>query len=165
MTTRARELLPGVSDDSQVPETPRKKARRGDYQSYGGFRRRHCICSYGDECTAAWKSFVDAKDNRRCGYFYVRSSTSVMASVKHREVIYAHLFPKRVKDKPPAPQGHDEYVAYHHFDPSILQDNNAGPIKEVTAEQATPIGLQRSDQHPGKHIYFPAPNYPYHCWD
>ena len=166
MPTRNHESLADTNDSSlgTTESSPKKKARKSDYQSYGGFRRRHCICQHGSECTEAWKAFIDVKDTRRCGHYYVKTSTSRAASVKEREVIYAHLFPK-IKLKPPDPKGHDEYVACHHFDPLILQDNNGGPLKEVNAEKAGLVGLQRSDLQPGKtSVYFAAPNYSHHCW-
>jgi len=54
------------------------------------------------------------------------------------------------------------YVGYWHFHPSILRNDNRGPLSEVDQATATKIGLRKSDIKStisGNSRYFAAPNY------
>ena len=134
---------------------------------YKGIRIQPCICLHGQKCRDAFKAFVDAGDPKRCGYFYVPSTTlqknQAPLVTKQRQSIYNCLWSSGCT--PPKPT-HNQYIAFHHFHPAILQDDNGGPVKEVDFDTAKRIRLSKSDmKDASRNVYFPAPNYPHAEWE
>lgn len=128
---------------------------------------RTCLCSYGEICRDAFRHFVDAGDSKWCGYFYVPSASKQKHRVevikKQRQSIYNCLLSS---GRMPPHQVSQEFVAYHHFHPEILQPGNKGPITDVDVGLAKKIGLHKSDlMDPNRKIYFPAPNYSEKEWN
>ena len=83
-----------------------------------------------------------------------------------RRVSYRHLLGN--SSKPPDGGAHSyEYVAYHHFNPLILKDGNAGPVNEVNSDLAKILGFSESDVKDDntERTYYSAPNYPREHWE
>jgi hypothetical protein len=153
---------------------PPKKKRRTKWSetrhTYKGILRRTCLCGK-KECFQRWKAWIDLCDSRRQGYYRVgwasfKQTPMARERTHHRDVLYMHLLghasPRYDKDDPKRTQKH--FIAFHHFDPSILQEDNKGPMNYVPPDMASKVvGYTERDRvqfiHQYQDHFHPVPNY------
>ena len=113
---------------------------------------------------------MDVGDTKRCGYYELplvpTSSNTRLPKMKMKflRCIYKHLHsnaatvPRRLNPRDKS----YKYVAFHHFSPRILKENNQGPIDIVDNRTAHLLCFTESDRLPSECCsetgYFPAPS-------
>ena len=173
----ANENQPTISPNGEylpLGPLPPKKKRRTKWSetrhTYKGILRRTCLCGM-KECFQRWKAWIDLCDSKRQGYYRVgwasfKQTPMARERTHHRDVLYMHLLgessPRYDKDDPKRTQKH--FIAFHHFDPLILQDDNKGPMNYVPPELATKVeGYTERDRvlfiHQYQDHFHPLPNY------
>lgn len=153
---------------------PPKKKRRTKWSetrhTYKGILRRTCLCGK-KECFQRWKAWIDLCDSKRQGYYRVgwasfKQTPMARERTHHRDVLYMHLLgeasPRYDKDDPKRTQKH--FIAFHHFDPLILLEDNKGPMNYVPPDLAPKVeGYTDRDRvqfiHQYQDHYHPVPNY------
>jgi hypothetical protein len=153
---------------------PPKKKRRTKWSetrhTYKGILRRTCLCGK-KECFQRWKAWIDLCDTKRQGYYRVgwasfKQTPMARERTHHRDVLYMHLLghasPRYDKDDPKRTNKH--FIAFHHFDPSILQEDNKGPMNYVPPDIASKVvGYTERDRvqfiHQYQDHFHPVPNY------
>jgi len=135
---------------------------------YNGTLLRVCLCP-NPNCKSLVKRWIDLGDNKRCGYHMLpavpkkQETHRGCAIVAYLKVVYRHIFgngtriPERQNNKT------RYYLAYHHFDSTILLPDNGGPMPIVDSSTATKLGFMESDRLPAESVaekgFFAAPSY------
>jgi hypothetical protein len=148
------------------------KQKKTDRHYYKGLYKHKCLCS-DPRCEDAWKRWVDLNDDRRCGFVQLHlapleeNTASQQAEMRWLGVVYHHIvgFGTKVPRRAGASDQTRTYVAFHHWNPALLQPNNKGPVSLTTIAMGKTLGYSNSDRLPAETIeeagYFAAPNYIY----
>ena len=129
-----------------------------------------CVCGERD-CVAILNRWMKIKDGKRCGFYSVPddATDASIFNGKMRENIFLWLYPNyrdinRSQRAAMLSSRAEKYVAYHHFNPVVLKEQNQGPIVVLDREFARKYGLAfpenlvRNGENSDK--YVTAPNYP-----
>jgi hypothetical protein len=163
----------GEEDDDETTEPTNKKARLSiarERNKYKGMRIRQCLCGK-TECLPKLKGWIDLGDQKRQGFKELprqSSKTTPVGNEKNRvrDIVFLNLLGIRAPKYDENDKTNRErklFVAYHHFHPLLLQEENKGPIQHVDLELAERIGgfHERDTVHNTTGIFFhPIPNYP-----
>ncbi|MEM1010499.1 MAG: hypothetical protein AAGJ35_16010, partial [Myxococcota bacterium] len=156
---------------AHLPPIPKKRPKWNENRHvYKGVTRRTCLCGQ-KECFPLWKQWIDLGDKKRCGYYRLgwapcRDTPRALERFHHRDVMYMHLLgmkaPRFTKDDPKRTV--KQFIAYHHFPPALLMDDNKGPLRYVPPEIATKIDTFTEDDkfkftEDKKHYFHPIPSY------
>ena len=129
-----------------------------------------CICGERD-CIAVVDRWLKAQDGKRCG-FYVVPDEATDASFfggKMRDNIFAYFIPdfrmSNMNQRVSLLSSNAvKYVAYHHFNPIVLKDENLGPIVLLDEDFARKykLDIPQNKIEIGKNAgkYVTVPNYP-----
>ena len=152
-------------------DSAKKEAAENDPHYYKNRHRRQCLC--GDErCAEYWKRWIDLNDDKRAGYLMLpvnpieRNTPLQKAMYGFLGVVYRHLHGNgvRVPDRTRSANHSPLFVAYHHFHPAILQENQTGPVPVVDSRTADMLGFMDSDKLLRHDVtesgYYAAPSFP-----
>lgn len=111
-----------------------------------------CVCKNPSSCAAIVAKWTALNDSLRCGYYriprYDPKGDEHCLDNKIRRVIFYYMYGDERSEKIPTPDSiqsfQDQYVAYHHFSPLVLQICNGGPVMFMSKELAQEIKLDNA---------------------
>ena len=156
---------PDTRSQSKKRKACEEQPKRGDPNVYHGVRLESCLCNSPD-CKGLVRRWIDLNDNIRCGYLRLPlhhvAKTSFARYKNHvRDLAYHHLI-SHGSFAPRTSSQVYQFVAYHHYHPSMLQGNNQGPPETVDGKFARDIGrMTNRDRVEGnkQDMYHAVPNY------
>ena len=170
----------GTVDDGTVDdgddEPSSKKPRTGaslsprERNKYKGMRIRQCLCGK-PECLPRLKGWINLNDSKRQGFKELPRQSSKTTPVgleknRVRDIMFLHIKGHRSPKYDESDKTNRErklFVAFHHFHPLMLQEDNKGPYQYIYLELAERIGgFAEGDtvQNLPGIVFHAIPNYP-----